>query len=361
MNQAPATTPRKQVGLACSDAIRGRYIDDADLTRLAVVADFHFEAFSVEPTQVGPVSRDSDEEARLARFAAELDVLVVCHGGPYVSADVMAASPRLSLIGELEGDRFGYRIDMSAAEQRGVLVVDTSHGSSLPTAEWALGLALIGRRNAGALFRTMIAHEPILPHAERSGLGYEDAELQGKRVGMIGFGHIGRHLATLLRPFGVQIAVFDPLAPRDLADACGVDFGSLEAVLERDVVFVLVPHTPATDQMLGAEELERLPSGCVLVNVSRGRVIDSDALIGRLERHDMIACLDVFDPEPVPPGSRILDLPNVFLTPHIAGYTEESRRRFFALMVDECLRHFAGLEPHSQITAATVRLATRCQ
>jgi phosphoglycerate dehydrogenase-like enzyme len=207
----------------------------------------------------------------------------------------------------------------------------------------------------------MIAHEPSLPPADRSGLGYEDAELQGKRVGMIGFGHIGRHLAALLRPFGVQIAVFDPFAPRDLADACGVDFGPLEAVLDRDVVFVLVPHTPATDQMLGAEELERLPSGCVLVNVSRGRVIDSGALIGRLERQDMIACLDVFDPEPVPPGSRILDLPNVFLTPHIAGYTKESRGRFFSFMVDECLRHFAGLEPHSQLTSATVRSATRRQ
>ncbi len=359
MNQAETNVLRRQVGLACSQEIRRSYIHDADLARLGAVAGFRFEAFSVEPKLIGPVSRDSNEEARLARFASDLDVLLVCHGGPYVSSDVIAAAPRLSLIGELEGDRFGYRIDMAAAEQRGVLVADTTHGSSLPTAEWALGLALIGRRNAGALFRAMIAHEPSLPHAQRSGLGFEDAELQGKRVGMIGFGHIGRHLTTLLRPFGVQIAVFDPYAPRDLADACGVDFGSLEAVLDRDVVFVLVPHTPATDQMLGPEELERLRSGSVLVNVSRGRVIDSDALIRRLERQDMIACFDVFDPEPVPPSSRIRDLPNVFLTPHIAGYTQESRGRFFALMVDECLRHFAGLEPHSQLTAANVRSATR--
>ena len=302
-------------------------------TSLGSVPSLIFASRPFRPNRrlIGPVSRDSDEEARLARFASDLDVLLVCHGGPYVSSDVIAAAPRLSLIGELEGDRFGYRIDMAAAEQRGVLVVDTTHGSSLPTAEWALGLALIGRRNAGALFRTMIAHEPSLPHAQRSGLGFEDAELQGKGVGMIGFGHIGRHLTTLLRPFGVQIAVFDPYAPRDLADACGVDFGSLEAVLDRDVVFVLVPHTPATDRMLGPEELERLRSGSVLVNVSRGRVIDSDALIRRLERQDMIACLDVFDPEPVPPSSRIRDLPNVFLTPHIAGYTQESRRTVLRL------------------------------
>jgi phosphoglycerate dehydrogenase-like enzyme len=359
MTQAPTNILRKRIGLACRHEIRRNYVDDADLARLGSVADVRFEDFSVEPAWIDPVQRDSDEEARLARFASDLDVLIVSHGAPYVSSDVLAAAPRLSLIGELEGDRFGYRIDLAAAEQRGVLVVDTSHASSLPTAEWALALALIGRRNAGALFRTMIAHEPSLPHAQRSGLGYAGAELQGKSIGMIGFGHIGRHLAALLRPFGVQIAVFDPFAPRDLADACGVDFGPLEAILDRDVVFVLVPHTPATDQMLGAEELVRLQSGSVLVNVSRGRVIDSDALIRRLEQRDMIACLDVFDPEPVPPGSRILDLPNVFLTPHIAGYTQESRRRFFAFMVDECLRHFARLEPHSRLTAANVRLGPR--
>lgn len=357
MNRAPSNVRRKQVGLACRWEIRRSYVNDEDLARLGDVADFCFEAFDIEPADIGPVSRDGDEEARLARFASELDVLIVCHGGPYVGPNVIAAAQHLSLIGDLEGDRFGYRIDVAAAEQRGVIVVDTSHGSSLPTAEWALGLALIGRRNAGALFRTMIAHEPSLPHAQRSGLGYEDAELHGKAIGMIGFGHIGRHLTTLLRPFDVDIAVFDPFAPRELADACGVDFGSLETILARDVVFVLVPHTPATDQMLGVEELARLRSGSVLVNVSRGRVIDCDALIRRLERQDMVACLDVFDPEPIPLSSRILDLPNVFLTPHIAGYTKESRQRFFALMVDECLRHFAGLEPHSPLTSANVRSA----
>jgi phosphoglycerate dehydrogenase-like enzyme len=194
-----------------------------------------------------------------------------------------------------------------------------------------------------------------VPHAQRSGPGYEGAELSGKSVGLIGFGHLARRLVELLEPFRVEAVAFDPFAPRALAEAYGVAFGPLERALECDVVFVLVPHTPDTDGLLGPSELERLRPGSVLVNVSRGRVIDSVALLARLARADIIACLDVFDPEPVPLDSPIRDLPNVFLTPHIGGYTEESRRRFFSLMVDECLRHFVGLEPWAQLTPEIVR------
>jgi phosphoglycerate dehydrogenase-like enzyme len=346
---------RRLVGLACSDAMRARLVDDAALARLAPVADFAFQAFSVASDLSGPAPRDDAAEAELARFAADLDALIVCHGAPYVSAEVLAAAPRLTLLGELDGDRFGYRLDLAAAQERGVTVVDTTHGSSWPTAEWALGLALIGLRNAGADFRRMIAHEPSTPHAQRSGPGYDGAELRDKLVGMVGFGHLARDLRRLLEPFAVSVRAFDPHAPRELGEAYGVDFGPLEAVLGCDVVFVLVPLTPSTERMLGAAELEQLRPGSVLVNVSRGRVIDSDALLARLARCDMIACLDVFDPEPVPLDSPVRDMTNVFLTPHIAGYTEESRRRFFALMVEECLRHFAGLEPWAPLNTENVR------
>jgi D-3-phosphoglycerate dehydrogenase / 2-oxoglutarate reductase len=356
-HELPVDGPRRRVGLACNDRVRRTYIDDADLARLDAVADFSYRVFSVASELAGPAPRDAEAEAELAGFAAGLDVLVVCHGSPFVSADVIAGAPGLTLLGELEGDRFGYRLDLAAAHARGVRVVDTSHGSSWPTAEWALGLALIGLRNAGALFRRVIAHEPTyLPAAERSGPGYDHAELSGKRVGMIGFGHVARHLVELLRPFHVEIEAFDPYVPRELAESCGVVFGPLHRVIESDVVFVLVPQTPGTIGMLGASELARLRPGSVFVNVSRGAVVESGALLARLTRGDVIGCLDVFDPEPMPLDSPVIDLPNVFLSPHIAGVTEESRRRFFSLMVDECLRCFKGLEPLSELTEEIVRL-----
>jgi D-3-phosphoglycerate dehydrogenase len=350
---------RKQVGLACHQDVRRRYVDHDDLARLGRVADFSFRPFAVASGRDGPAPREPEAESALAGFASSLDVLVVGDGAPFVSAAVIAGAPQLTLIGELDGDRFGYRLDIVAAHARGVRVVDTSHASSWPTAEWALGLALVGLRNAGAFFRLMITHEQTsFPFAERAGPGYDGAELTGKRVGMIGFGHLARRLVELLRPFEVEIGVFDPFVPKELARPYGVTLGPLAAVLATDVVFVLVPQTPATEGMLSGVELELLRPGAVFVNVSRGKVVDTAALLARLERGDVVACLDVFDPEPVPLDSPFLDLPNVFLSPHLAGVTEESRRRFFSLMVDECLRHFDGLEPLSELTPEVVRLRT---
>jgi phosphoglycerate dehydrogenase-like enzyme len=352
----PAGDPRRHVGLACDERVRRSYVDQTDLARLAPFADFTYRAFALEAKPDGSVARDAEAEAELARFAAPLDILLICHGAPFVSEAVLASAPRLTLLGELDGDRFAHRLDIDAAARRGIRVVDTSHGSSLPTAEWALGLALVGLRNAGAFFRLMISHKQTsFPYEERSGPGYDRAELGGRKVGMIGFGHVARRLVELLAPFGVEVAVFDPFVPRELAIAYRVEFAPLETVLRMDVVFVLVPHTSTTDGMLGADELARLAPGSVLVNVSRGKVIDSLALIARLRQGDIVACLDVFDPEPVPLDSPLLDLPNVFLSPHLAGVTEESRRRFFSLMVDECLRHFAGFEPWSELTQQVVR------
>jgi phosphoglycerate dehydrogenase-like enzyme len=345
---------RPRVGLAANEIVRTRYVDDADLARLGVVADFSYRPFSLGDAQ-HPAERDLGAEAELVEFAADLDVLIVCHGSPFVSGEMLAQAPALTLLGELEGDRFARRLDIAAAHARGIRVVDTTNGSSGPTAEWALGLALIGRRNAGAQFRRMIAREPTyLPAEKRSGPGYDAAELTGKRVGMIGFGHVARSLVQMLRPFRVEIHASDPFAPRELAEAYDVTFAPLASVLESDVVFVLVPQTSTTIGMIGVAELALLRPGSVFVNVSRGKVVDEAALIDRLRQGDVIACLDVFDPEPLPLDSPLVAMPNVFCTPHIAGVTEESRRRFFSLMVDECLRHFGGLEPLYELTPEIV-------
>jgi phosphoglycerate dehydrogenase-like enzyme len=334
-----AATPR--VLIVFDPKLRETYLPQADLDRLSAVAEWEYL-----PLTGGQSFRANDDPAARATLLeriATADAVVVCHGSPRIDEEVMAAAPRLRLIGELEGDRFGDRIDTEAAARRGIRVVDTTNGSSYPVSEWALGLMLIGLRNAGALFRRMIAGEEF--RLEHDDFGYVHAELTGKRVGLIGGGHIARRLIKFLQPFEVEISVHDPYIPKDIADIMGFRLTTLDNVLSRnDVVVCLAPLTPATRRMIGQRELDLIPSGAVLVNVSRGAIIDPEALVARLRRGDIVGCFDVFDPEPVPGDNPIRQMPNVFLTPHIAGVTAASRPRFFHLMVDELRRFFAGDE-----------------
>ncbi|HXL95983.1 MAG TPA: NAD(P)-dependent oxidoreductase [Streptosporangiaceae bacterium] len=337
-----------RVGIACNAATRTRFITDAAVARLSAAAEVRWLEFSGPARFSGPPPRDELARARLVEFVPGLDVLVVSHGCPRVDDEVLAAAPALRMVGDLHGDRFAQRIDVEAARRRGVRAVDTTNASSDPVAEWALALMLIGLRNAGALFRRLVAGELLWPDRtvfERDP-GYLNGELTGKTVGLVACGHIGRRLLELLAPFGVQALVHDPYAPEVLAEIYGVTMTSLHRVMSgSDVVVCLVPLTSQTRGMVGADAISALRPGSVFVNVSRGAVVDSAALTERLRGGDVIACLDVWDPEPVPPDAEIRAMPNVFLSPHIAGVTAAAEPRFFDLMAAEVLRVLAGDHP----------------
>jgi phosphoglycerate dehydrogenase-like enzyme len=313
--------------------------------RLAALGEFTVETFDEPSSWDAPPPPNPEAARRFVAFARDLDLVMLSHGAPRIDGAILDAAPRLRFVGELEGDRFARRIDVDAAAARGVKVVDTTHGSSYPVSEWALAMMMIGLRNAGSLFRRMIAGEIITQESKRADPGFLRGELTGKRVGLIACGHIGRRLLELLKPFRCEVLVCDPHAPRLLADIFDVTLTSLDIVMSRcDVVVCLAPLMPETRRMIGARELERLQPGAVFVNVSRGAIVDPDALIARLRRGDIVACLDVFDPEPVPADSPVRTMPNVFLTPHIAGVTADCGPRFVDLMIDEMRRFLDGHE-----------------
>jgi phosphoglycerate dehydrogenase-like enzyme len=287
----------------------------------------------------------------LVERIAPADGLIVCHGAPKISASLLDRAPRLRLVGELEGDRFAYRIDLEAAWARGVRTVDTTHGSSYPVAEWALALILISLKNAGQHFRQMIQHQAYT--CPRDDFAWSQGRLWGRRVGLIGCGHIGRRLVRFLQPFQCDVRVHDPYLPKEVADVLGLRLTSLDLVLaESEVVVCLAPLTPGTRRLIGRRELDLLRPGSVLVNVSRGAIVDPDALVDRLRRGDIVAGLDVFDPEPIPATHPIKDLPNVFLTPHIAA-VGRGGPTFLSLMVDELERFFGGHETLYDLTPQT--------
>lgn len=346
---------RPFVLVVCNRQVREQRLLPPDIARLERFADWEWLDLDVPFKPGGAWAEPADDPAATARLMAAVpraDALVICHGCPRVTAEVMDAAPRLRLIGETEGDRFAARIDVEAAFARGIRVTDTTNGSSYPVAEWALALMLIALRNAGAYFRRLIADE-LFWSLDRppSDPGFARGELTGKRVGLIGCGIIGRRLLELLAPFRCEVSVYDPYLAKEIADIYRFRLTNLDYVLaQSDVIVCLAPLTPATRRMIGQRELDLIPPGAALVNVSRGAIIDPDALTARLQRGDITAGLDVFDPEPIPVGHPIRQLPNVFLSPHIAGVTAASYPRMFTLMIDELERFFHGHETLYDLT-----------
>jgi phosphoglycerate dehydrogenase-like enzyme len=340
--------------LVASRTIYERMLMPRDVERLRAFADLDWLECNVpfDRTDWTTVPEDAAATRLVASRVGDVDALIVCHGSPRIGPEILNAASRLRLIGELEGDRFAARIDVEAAQARGVRVVDTTNGSSYGVAEWALAMTLNATRNAGELFRAMAAGDW---RPESGALDYERFELTGKRVGLIGLGIIGRRFVQLLEPFRCAIRAHDPYVPKEVADVLGVQLTSLEhALRDSEVIVCLAPLTPKTRRMIGERELELIKPGTALVNVSRGPIFDPHATIARLRRGDIAAAFDVWDPEPIPLDSPIRQLPNVILTPHIASQTRDGRGRFFKLMVDELDRFFHGHETLYDLTPRTL-------
>jgi D-3-phosphoglycerate dehydrogenase len=342
--------------LVSNRIVRERMLAPPDLERLGGFADFEWLECDVpfDRTVWTTVPDDPAATTLVASRVGEVEALVVCHGSPRIGPEILDAAPRLKVVGELEGDRFAARIDVEAAQERGLRVVDTTNGSSYGVAEWALGMVLNATRNAGELFRGMAAGEWPRPNRDAAP-PFERFELSGKRVGLIGLGIIGRRFVQLLQPFGCVVSAHDPYVPKEVADVLGVQLTSLDHVMaDSDVIVCLAPLTPKTRRMVGERELALIRPGSALVNVSRGPIFDPDATIARLSRGDITGAFDVWDPEPIPADSPIRRLPNVLLTPHVASQTKDGRGRFFKLMVDELDRFFHGHETLYDLTPRTL-------
>lgn len=334
------------------------FFSDANRARLNANYDWKIVETDVTSTWTDSPKEDSIAENKLAAECATAEALIVCHGSPFINERILDKCKSIRFVGELEGDRFASRIDVAECEKRGIPVLDTTNGSSYPVAEWALALSIMGLRNYGSIARQMIVDRSEVTYEQwQQDFGYVHGELTGKTVGILGFGHIGRKLMGFLKPFSVKTLVYDPYVNRDMADVFDIQFTTLNNVFEKsDVVISLLPITPVTKGMLAAPQFSLMRPGSVFVNVSRGLVINHADLLRRLEQKDIVACLDVFDPEPIPANSPFRDMPNVILSPHIAGVTAEDGPRFLSLMIDELDRFHSLIETRYNLTSEIVAL-----
>ncbi|MFK0249108.1 2-hydroxyacid dehydrogenase [Amycolatopsis azurea] len=203
-----------------------------------------------------------------------------------------------------------------------------AHGGS--SAEWVVAVLLTIYRGLGGF-----ADHHRRKHWERR---ITDT-LQGKRALVIGAGDLGRHLRRRLETFDVRCTMVGTTAREDVH---GVD--ELPGLLpEHDITVLMVPLTQHTRGLVDAEFLAAMPDGAILVNVSRGPVVVTDALVAELASGRLRAALDVTDPEPLPGGHPLWDVPGLLLTPHVAGAVSGRRQRAYAVAVRE-LSHYLGGE-----------------
>ncbi|HEU0244054.1 MAG TPA: 2-hydroxyacid dehydrogenase [Candidatus Limnocylindrales bacterium] len=218
----------------------------------------------------------------------------------------------------------------------GVIVCNAKGVFDRPVAEWVVAAILAMQRG---LVRARDAQ------TRGTWEDFDPQELAGRRVLILGFGSIGSAVADRLRPFEVDIT---GIARTRRDGALG--FEDLDAVLPAaDILVDLLPVTSETDGMLDARRLALLPDGALVVNAGRGRTIVTQALVAELERGRLRAALDVTDPEPPPEGHALWSLPNVLLTPHIAGNSAEASERLFGLVGDQVRRFAAGQPLRNQV------------
>ncbi|WP_406385725.1 hydroxyacid dehydrogenase [Streptomyces sp. NBC_01618] len=207
-------------------------------------------------------------------------------------------------------------------------------------AEMALTLTL-------ALLRNLHHHDRGL----WTGKGWADARrpelgqaLSERRVGLVGLSRTGSCYARMVKALGTSaVRAYDPYADPEAAAALGVETVGLEELFGScDVIAVHAPATPETRHLVGRRQLAMLPDGAVLVNTARSWVVDQEALLSEVVPGRLRAGLDVFDSEPLPSSSPFLGLPNVIVTPHVAGGTSEARSAQGRTVVDELARFFAG-------------------
>jgi len=265
----------------------------------------------------------------LKEIIKEYDALIV-RSATKVTRDVLAAAEKLKVVG-----RAGVgldNVDLEAATQKGIIVMNTPAGNTISTAEHTMSMIL-------ALSRNIPQANASIKKGEWKRSKFMGVELYSKILGIVGLGRIGTEVAKRALSFGMKVLAYDPFLSKEVAEALGIEVVELKDLLCRsDYITVHTPLTEETRHMISTEAFAMMKKGVRVVNCARGGIIDEAALVNAVKEGKVAgAAIDVFEQEPLPAESEILKLDNIIATPHLGASTEEAQVNV-AIEVSEIVR-----------------------
>ncbi|MFJ5828689.1 hydroxyacid dehydrogenase [Streptomyces sp. NPDC093089] len=331
----PDPDNRPALLLAMGPGIADRLLTGAHRDRLAALTrtDPHLVAHDL--TAPGP---------RVAAALAEAELLLTCWGATPLTADVLDRAPRLKAVVHAAGSVKHHITE--ACWDRGLRVTSAAAANALPVAEYALAAILFAGKGV------LRSAQRYARHRTDDSWLTESAPWGNyhRTIGIIGASRIGRRVIELLRPFDCEVLLYDPYVTTPPA---GTRLVGLDELCARStVVSVHAPQLPSTHRMIGARQLAAMPDGTTLINTARGSLVDETALLPHLLSGRLHAVLDVTDPELPPPDSPLWTLPNVLLTPHVAGSLGNELHRMTDQALAEITRYTAGEPFADEVRAA---------
>ncbi len=309
--------------------------DSAALERLGQSMEVAYESWIDTRKLLSP-------EEFVERIQRE-DIGILVVEADFLPREVFEKADKLKMVGVCRAD--ASHIDMEAATEYGVPVVNTPARNAIAVAELTVGLMLSLIRKIPDAHNMVRSRQWVDPTGAYFTL--RGTELTGKTVGIVGFGAIGRLVARLLQAFDTSIIVYDPFLPGEKVRERGAEPVELDDLMSRSDIITL--HCSVTPESMGLLDARRIalmkPTAC-LVNAASTFVIDNEAVIGALrEKRIAGAAFDVYETWPVRPDSPLLELDNVVLTPHIGGATAETLVRYSGWIVDDVERFLRGERP----------------
>ncbi len=279
------------------------------------------------------VTAAGEPRDRLIELLTDAEGLVV-RSGTRVDGELMAAAPRLRVVG-----RAGVgvdNIDLDEATRRGILVVNAPLANSVSAAEHAFGLMLSVARN-------IARGDASIRSGRWDRAKFRGVELDGKTLGLVGLGRIGTLVAQRALAFGMKVLAYDPYITAEQARAAGGELRDLDSLLaDSDFISLHLPRTPETENLLGREAFAKAKRGIRIINASRGGIIDEEALVEAIRDGQVAgAALDVYAEEPMTSGP-LTEMPEVVLTPHLGASTVEAQNKAGLHVAESVVAGLAG-------------------